>query len=67
MKTILSVTVGLLVALSVKCQNPVTWSFSVKKISDKIFEIHLTPTVQKLWHIYSQSTPDGGALIKSKL
>jgi hypothetical protein len=51
--------------LTVKAQQlnqVVTWSFSVVKISDKTYEIHLTPTVQSPWHIYSQTSPKGGAL-----
>jgi thiol:disulfide interchange protein DsbD len=41
-------------------ENPVKWSFSAKKIADKIYEIHLTAVIEKDWHIYSQTTPDGG-------
>ena len=41
-----------------KAQNPVSWSFSAKKIADKTYELHLTATVQQGWHIYSQTQPD---------
>ena len=41
-------------------QNPVSWSFTAKKTADLTYEIHLTATIAKGWHIYSQSTPDGG-------
>ena len=37
--------------------NPVLWSFSSKKIADKTYEVHLTATIQKGWHMYSQHQP----------
>ncbi|MDB5199197.1 MAG: hypothetical protein JWO92_1160 [Chitinophagaceae bacterium] len=46
----------------VSAQDPVSWNYSVKKLSDKIFEIHLTATLQSGWHTYSQSTPSDGPL-----
>jgi thiol:disulfide interchange protein DsbD len=39
-------------------QNPVSWTFKSKKISDKVFELHLTATIQPGWHLYSQKQPD---------
>lgn len=47
---------------TLSAQNPVIWDFSSKKIGDKVYEIHLTAEVEEPWHIYSQSTPAGGAL-----
>lgn len=44
----------------VMAQSPVTWSFTSKKTGDKMYEIYLTATVSDPWHIYSQTTPDGG-------
>ena len=41
-------------------QDPVSWNYSVKKLRDKTFEIHLTATLQSGWHTYSQTTPPGG-------
>lgn len=44
---------------SVKAQlNPVSWSFTSKKIADKTYEIHLTATMQTGWHLYSQVQPE---------
>jgi len=43
--------------------NPVTWSFSVNKISDKTYEIHMKATIQKSWHLYSQKQPDDAIAI----
>ena len=41
-------------------KDPVKWSFSSKKINETTFEVSLTATVDPSWHIYSQTTPDGG-------
>lgn len=46
----------------VKAQHPVNWSFSSKKVGDKLYEVHLTAEVEEPWHIYSQFSPPGGAL-----
>ncbi len=37
--------------------NPVTWSFTSKKIGDKMYEVHLTARIQPGWHLYSQNQP----------
>lgn len=37
--------------------NPVSWNFSSKKISDNVYEIQMTATIQQGWHLYSQSQP----------
>lgn len=42
--------------------NPVKWNVEAKKIDAKTYEIHFKATVAKPWHIYSQSTPDGGPI-----
>ncbi len=44
-------------------QNPVSWSFSSKKVSDKTFEVHLTANIQYGWHLYSQNQPDDAIAI----
>jgi hypothetical protein len=41
-------------------QKPVKWSFSAKKITPTSYEVHMTANIQGNWHIYSQTTPDGG-------
>lgn len=38
-------------------KNPVTWTFTTKKISDKVYEVHMTATMQSGWHVYSQTQP----------
>jgi hypothetical protein len=44
-------------SLFAQAQNPVSWSYSSKKISDKEYEVRLTATMQKGWHVYSQQQP----------
>ena len=39
-------------------QNPVSWSFSAKKVDDKTYEVHMTANIQPGWHLYSQNQPD---------
>jgi thiol:disulfide interchange protein DsbD len=43
--------------------NPVNWSFTSKKITDKTYEIHLTATIQSGWHLYSQAQPEDAIAI----
>jgi len=38
--------------------NPVSWTYSAKKIGDKTYEVHLTAAIQNGWHLYSQSQPE---------
>ena len=37
--------------------NPVNWSFTSKKISDKVYEVQIVASIQKGWHVYSQKQP----------
>jgi hypothetical protein len=50
-------------AVSLKAQNPITWTFSSKKLGDKKFEIHMTATIQPGWHLFSQTQPDDAIAI----
>src|SRR5689334_1808979 len=62
MKKLISLFLLVIVTSQVFSQlkDPIKWSFSSKKINETSFEISLTATVQPSWHIYSQTTPDGG-------
>lgn len=40
--------------------EPVTWSTSVKKITDKEYELLATATIEENWHLYSQNVPESG-------
>ncbi len=46
--------------LFAQIQNPVKWAYSSKKISAGKYEVHLTANIDNGWHIYSQTTPEGG-------
>ena len=37
--------------------NPVSWSFTSKKIGTNLYEIQMVATIQKGWHVYSQTQP----------
>lgn len=41
-------------------QDPVKWNYKLKKVNATTYEVHVTATIDKGWHIYSQTTPDGG-------
>lgn len=43
-------------------QSPVQWNFSSKKIANGTYEVMLKANVNGSWHIYSQTTPEGGPL-----
>lgn len=49
----------------VRAQNPVAWSFFSKKVNATTYEIHLTAKIETDWHIYSQTTPEGGPVATS--
>lgn len=58
MKRITTFMAVMIVAVAANAQlNPVTWSFTSTKISDKTYEIHMTATIQTSWHLYSQTQP----------
>ena len=42
--------------------NPVKWSTSVKKISEKEAELIAVAELEKEWHLYSQNIPKGGPI-----
>ena len=59
MKKLYFIVFSLFIAASVSAQglNPVSWNFSSKKISDNIYELQMTATIQRGWHLYSQTQP----------
>lgn len=42
---------------SAQVPSPVSWTFSSKKLSDNVYEVHLTATLLSGWHLYSQNQP----------
>ena len=57
MKSVL-LSMFLFLSMAVSAQNPVTWTFTSKKITDNSYEIRMTATIDKGWHLYSQVQPD---------
>ena|SRR2546421_7669876 len=60
MKKIAVFPAGIFLCLFCYAQAPVKWNFDSRKISDKVYEIHISASIDPSWHIYSQGTPDGG-------
>jgi thiol:disulfide interchange protein DsbD len=58
MKKIVFLLITLFSVSFVFAQNPVSWSYSSKKISDKVYEVYLTATIQNGWHLYAQKQPE---------
>lgn len=42
--------------------DPITWSFSVEKISDNTFEMVAVADIKKGWFLYSQDNPAEGPI-----
>ena len=47
--------------------NPVSWTFTAKKLADKTYEVHLAATVQSGWHLYSQVQPEDAIIIPTEI
>lgn len=47
-----------LFSLPVSAQDPVRWEFRAEKIKAKEFRVHMTATIQRGWHLFSQTQPD---------
>lgn len=48
-------------SLTVQAQieNPVSWNFTAKKISPRVYELHMAASISGNWHIYSQNAGEG--------
>ena len=57
MKAVL-LSMFLFATLVVSAQNPVTWTFTSKKLANNSYEIHMTAAIEKGWHLYSQVQPE---------
>jgi len=49
--------------VSAQTLNPVSWTFTSKKISNNVYELEMTATIQNVWHLYSQNQPDDAIAI----
>jgi thiol:disulfide interchange protein DsbD len=63
MKKVITLFSFILLAVIVKAQNPVTWSFTAIKLEDKKYEIRMTATIQSGWHVFSQTQPEDAIAI----
>ncbi|HEU0110995.1 MAG TPA: protein-disulfide reductase DsbD domain-containing protein [Flavisolibacter sp.] len=44
--------------VSAQAVNPVSWTFTSKKVSEKEYELQMIATIQRGWHLYSQVQPE---------
>lgn len=42
---------------SAQIANPVSWAFTSKKVSEGVYDVQMTATIQAGWHLYSQTQP----------
>jgi thiol:disulfide interchange protein DsbD len=57
--TLLSV-IWITTTAAAQIQDPVDWSYSVKKVSTDTYTFTATANIEGDWHIYSQTTGKGG-------
>ena len=64
MKKILFVIFSLILTtgLFAQIKDPVGWKYEIVKQSGNNYQLVITATVPKPWHIYSQNTPKGGPI-----
>ena len=67
MKASIIISVILFSALQMQGQNPVSWSYTVKKVSDKTYEVRLTASIQSGWHLYSQKQPEDAIALPTEI
>jgi len=48
--------------LMAQINNPTTWRFSQKQISDTEYDLVFTASIQEGWHLYSMNIEDGGPI-----
>jgi len=65
-KTVL-ILIGMLLTSYAISQHPVHWSYSVKKLSPTIYELHLTANIEEGWHVYSQRQPEDAIALPTKI
>ena len=46
-------------AVSAQIENPVKWTYTAKKTGNKLYELHISATLDNKWHIYSQDAGEG--------
>jgi hypothetical protein len=46
--------------------DPVSLSFTSKKLSDNVYEVRITASLDKGWHMYSQSQPEDAIALPTR-
>ena len=46
-------------AATAQIENPVKWSYHAKKVSDKLYDIYVTASIDPKWHVYAQDAGEG--------
>ena len=62
MKKIVTGIIAMAFFCTVSAQQKVSWAFVAKKTTDNTYELRMSATPPSGWHIYSQTTPDGGPI-----
>lgn len=57
-KWLLALVFSGLASLAQAQLNPITWTFSAKKINENTYELQMKASIQTNWHLYSQTQPD---------
>lgn len=52
----------LIPVINAQIYNPVSWSTSVKKISETDYNLLIEATIETNWHIYAQKVPEDGPI-----
>ncbi len=58
----LFIFLAFIIAVNTVAAQKITWSYAAKKLAVNKYELRITANPPAGWHIYSQYTPDGGAL-----
>ncbi|AXP82180.1 Disulfide bond corrector protein DsbC [Mariniflexile rhizosphaerae] len=61
-KAIIFITLLIYATGSAQILEPVKWTTSVTKISNTEYELVAMATIEKNWHLYSQTVPDDGPI-----
>lgn len=52
----------LMIFMNSACLGQIQWNFTINKIADKAYQVHMRADISEPWHIYAQSSPKGGPL-----
>ena len=59
MKKLIILSACVVAMLNLAAQKqPVKWSYTANKVSDKVYEVHIHATIDEGWHIYAQQQPE---------